>query len=409
MHRLVNTLPAYNKMMAISTTITGQSRIINLECPACGAQYDASKPNTFCITDGCNSTLFAQYDLSRPLDKTILKDRPASMWRYRELLPVINAESIVTMGEGFTPIIPIKNLVKDTGGNKVFWKNEAGNPTGSFKARGIGMAVSKAKELGITSIATPTAGNAGGALAAYAARGAVKAIVYMPRLTPQVFKDECRLYGAELVEVDGNIADCGKLVAEGAEEHGWFQISTLKEPYRLEGKKTMGFEIAEQFNWDLPDVIFYPTGGGTGLIGIWKAFDELEQLGWIGSKRPRMVAVQSESCDGIVTAFNSGHSSAEFVDGGFTIANGLRVPKSFADKLILKVLRDSKGTAITVSDMEMNAGIKEIASHEGMLIAPEGAALWQAYKKLKSSGWINAGETVVLVNTGSGYKYLENI
>jgi len=394
----------------ISNTAVGTgSRLINLKCPACGAEYDASVPNTFCKTDGCNSTLFAQYDLGQPLEKAILKDRPTSMWRYRELLPVIGEENIVTMGEGFTPIIPIENLKQFTLGNDVYWKNEAGNPTGSFKARGIGMAVSKAKELGIETIATPTAGNAGGALAAYAARAGIKAVVYMPKLTPQVFKDECRLYGAELVEVDGNIADCGKLVADGAAEHGWFQISTLKEPYRLEGKKTMGFEIAEQFNWQLPDVVFYPTGGGTGLIGIWKAFDELEQLGWIGSKRPRMVAVQSESCNGIVTAFDGGQSSAEFVDGGFTIANGLRVPKSFADKVILKVLRDSKGTALSISDAEMNAAVKEIARNEGMLIAPEGAALWQAYKKLKASGWIQPGESVVLVNTGSGYKYLENI
>ncbi len=396
-------------MVNSKAIITGQSRLINLKCPACGAEYDAAQPNTFCIVDGCNSTLFAQYDLSQPLSKEILMGRPASMWRYRELLPVLDDENIVTMGEGFTPIIPIKNLTHDTIGNQVFWKDEAGNPTGSFKARGIGMAVSKAKELVIKTIATPTAGNAGGALAAYAARAGVKAIVYMPRLTPQVFKDECRLYGADLVEVDGNIADCGKLVAEGSAEQGWFQISTLKEPYRLEGKKTMGFEIAEQFNWELPDVVFYPTGGGTGLIGIWKAFDELEQLGWIGSKRPRMVAVQSESCDGIVTAFKAGHYSAEFVDRGFTIANGLRVPKSFADKIILKVLLDSNGTALTISDIEMNDAVKEIARHEGMLIAPEGAALWQAYKKLKASNWIKPGETIVLVNTGSGYKYLENI
>lgn len=394
--------------MRIDMTGTS-SRLINLKCPACGTEYDASKINTFCTVDGCNTTLFAQYDLSQPLDKAILKERHANMWRYRELLPVINAENVVTMGEGFTPMLPIVNLNYKTDGNQVFWKNEAGNPTGSFKARGIGMAVSKAKELGITTIATPTAGNAGGALAAYAARAGLKAIVYMPRQTPQVFKDECRLYGAGLVEVDGNIADCGKLVAEGAAQHGWFQISTLKEPYRLEGKKTMGFEIAEQFDWQLPDVIFYPTGGGTGLIGIWKAFNELEQLGWIGSKRPRMVAVQSESCNGIVTAFNTGQTHADFFDGGFTIANGLRVPKSFADKIILKVLRESNGTALTISDHEMNEGVKEIASHEGMLIAPEGAALWQAYKKLKALNWIQPGETVVLVNTGSGYKYLENI
>ncbi|QHS54937.1 threonine synthase [Mucilaginibacter sp. 14171R-50] len=385
------------------------SLLVNLKCPQCRAEYNASVIQNFCKTPGCASTLFAQYDLTRSLDRSILKDRPANMWRYRELLPVIDPENIVTMGEGFTPILPIVNLKPFTEGNSVFWKNEAGNPTGSFKARGIGMAVSKAKELGIKTIATPTAGNAGGALAAYAARGGIKAVVYMPMQTPRMFKDECRLYGAELVEVDGNISDCGKLVNEHAGPNGWFQISTLKEPYRLEGKKTMGYEIAEQFNWQVPDVILYPTGGGTGLIGIWKAFDELEQLGWIDSKRPRMVAIQAESCNGIVTAFNAGSHTAEFVDGGFTMANGLRVPKSYADKIILKVLRDSNGAALAVSDTDMNEAVKEIASSEGMLIAPEGAALWQAYKKLKASGWIQPGETVVMVNTGSGYKYLENI
>jgi threonine synthase len=231
----------------------------------------------------------------------------------------------------------------------------------------------------------------------------------MPKQTPKVFKDECHLYDAELVEIDGSISDCGKLVNEQAALHNWFQVSTLKEPYRLEGKKTMGYEIAEQLNWQLPDVIFYPTGGGTGLIGIWKAFDELEQLGWIGSKRPRMVAVQSESCNGIVKAFHSGKTESDFTDGGFTIANGLRVPKPYADKIILRVLHESNGNAITISDEEMSAAVKEIAKHEGLLFAPEGAALWQAYKKLKATQWIQPGEKVLLLNTGSGYKYLENI
>jgi len=331
------------------------------------------------------------------------------MWRYKELLPVIDEKNIVTLGEGFTPIIPIQNLKKITRDSEIFWKDESGNPTGSFKARGISVAISKAKELGITVVATPTAGNAGGALAAYAARARMKAIVYMPKQTPKIFKDECRLYGADLVEIDGNISDCGKLVNEYALMNGWFQVSTLQEPYRLEGKKTMGYEIAEQFNWRLPDVIFYPTGGGTGLIGIWKAFDEMEQLGWIGRERPRMVAVQSESCDGIVKAFNAGLTVSEFVDGGFTIANGLRVPKPYADKLILKVLRESNGFAIVVSDEEMQIALREISRKEGMLIAPEGAALWQAFKKLKAAQWIKPGEKVLLINTGSGYKYLENI
>ncbi|MBD1393538.1 threonine synthase [Mucilaginibacter glaciei] len=395
--------------MISNIEVEKSSLLVNLKCPECGAEYDASAVHTICLNDACKSSLFARYDLSQYLDKAVLKDRPANMWRYHELLPVIDPKNIVTLGEGFTPIISLENLKDQAEGNEVFWKDESGNPTGSFKARGISMAVSKAKELGIIAIATPTAGNAGGALAAYAARAGIKAVVYMPKLTPQVFKDECRLYGADLLEIDGNISDCGRLINEDAVANGWFQISTLKEPYRLEGKKTLGFEIAEQFNWQLPNVILYPTGGGTGLIGIWKAFDELEQLGWIDSKRPRMVAVQSESCDGIVTAFLGGKHHSEFADGGFTIANGLRVPKPYADKIILKVLRDSRGTALTISDGEMNEAVKEVARTEGMLIAPEGAALWQAYKKLRAQQWIKPGERVLMINTGSGYKYLENI
>jgi len=395
--------------MNTPTDLEVDSLITDLKCPECGAIHNAAIINTVCTNEACKSTLFAQYNLSTDISKTILQGRPATMWRYKEFLPVTDSKNIVTLGEGFTPIIPIENLKQFVGDNEVFWKDESGNPTGSFKARGISAAVSKAKELGIEAIATPTAGNAGGALAAYAARAGIKAIVYMPKQTPQVFKDECRLYGAELLEVDGNISDCGKLINEHAQLNGWFQVSTLKEPYRLEGKKTMGYEIAEQFNWQLPDVILYPTGGGTGLIGIWKAFDEMEQLGWIGSYRPRMVAVQSQSCDGIVSAFNAGQMVSEFADGGFTIANGLRVPKPYADKQILNVLRESKGTALSISDAEMSYAVKEIARHEGMLIAPEGAALWQAYKKLKASNWIKPGEQVLMINTGSGYKYLENI
>jgi threonine synthase len=391
-----------------SATHTG-TLFTHLQCPACGLTYSADTVRTVCEDVTCLSSLFARYDLSSGFSKEDLTGRPATMWRYKEFLPVIDTSNIVTLGEGFTPILPLKNLQHLAGSNEVLWKDESGNPTGSFKARGIGAAVSKAKELGITTIVTPTAGNAGGALAAFAARAGIKAVVYMPRLTPKVFKDECHLYGAQLIEVDGNISDCGRLANEQATANGWFQVSTLKEPYRLEGKKTMGYEIAEQLNWQLPDVILYPTGGGTGLIGIWKAFDEMEQMGWIGSERPRMVAVQSESCDGIVQAFHGEHTSSVFVDGGFTIANGLRVPKPYADKIILQVLRESKGTAMAISDAQMSMALKEIARHEGMLIAPEGAALWQAFKQLKATGWINEQEQVLLLNTGSGYKYLENI
>lgn len=395
--------------METDVVVESISLITHLECPECGTIHSAHVINTVCINPDCRSALFAKYALPKGLSKSMLNGRPATMWRYKEFLPVVDERNIVTLGEGFTPIIPIGNLKSMTIGNEVFWKDESGNPTGSFKARGISAAVSKAKELGLDTLAIPTAGNAGGALAAYAARAGMHAIVYMPKQTPQVFKDECRLYGAELVEIDGSISDCGKLVNEHSLLHNWFQVPTLKEPYRLEGKKTMGYEIAEQFNWQLPDLIIYPTGGGTGLIGIWKAFDELEQLGWIGSKRPRMVAVQSESCDGIVQAFHAGQATSTFVDGGFTIANGLRVPKPYADKLILRVLRESDGNALTISDDEMSYGLKELARNEGMLIAPEGAALWQAFKKLKATNWIKAGERVLLINTGSGYKYLENI
>ncbi|WP_295655168.1 threonine synthase [uncultured Mucilaginibacter sp.] len=395
--------------MDTETLIAPASLLSHLVCPECGTVHSATVVNTVCINPDCRSTLFATYDLRPVLSKNMLKLRPANMWRYKEFLPVIYERNIVTMGEGFTPILPAQSLKAIAPDNLVYWKDESGNPTGSFKARGISAAVSKAKELGIQTIAVPTAGNAGGALAAYAARAGMHAVVYMPKLTPKVFKDECRLYGATLVEIDGNISDCGKLINEHALINDWFQLSTLKEPYRLEGKKTMGYEIAEQFNWHLPDVIFYPTGGGTGLIGIWKAFDELEQLGWIGSKRPRMVAVQSQSCDGIVQAFHSKQATSSFVDGGFTIANGLRVPKPYADKQILKVLRESKGYAVTISDDEMQFAVQHIARTEGMLIAPEGAALWQAFKKLRAANWIQPGERALLINTGNGYKYLENI
>jgi threonine synthase len=313
------------------------------------------------------------------------------------------------MGEGGTPLFKSRNLSKLVGLSELYWKDEGGNPTGSFKARGMSAAISKARELGIRKLAIPTAGNAGVALAAYGARAGLEVNVFMPKETPLSHKKEVVYYGANLVEIDGNIGDCGKVIAELAPVNGWFNVSTLKEPYRLEGKKTMGYELAEQFNWNLPDVILYPTGGGTGLIGFWKAFEELESLGWIGNKRPRLIAVQSSHCDSIVTAFHHKEPSAVAVDKGFTIANGLRVPKSFADKLILKILKSSKGTAVSVNDGEITTALKEIAKLEGMFVAPEGAALWAALKKLKAEGTISDSESVVLVNTGSGYKYMENI
>lgn len=381
----------------------------DLQCPSCNERFSATIPHTVCPTENCSTSLFARYHLANQRPADVLFKSKHTMWRYSAFLPVINPKNIISLGEGFTPIIPLENLKYDGNENNILWKDESGNPTGSFKARGISAALSKAKELGIQEVSIATAGNAGGALSAYCARGNMKAHVYMPKDTPQVFKDECRLYGARLTEIEGSISDCGKIAHQHSVENDWFQLSTLKEPYRLEGKKTMGYEIAEQLDWKLPDVILYPTGGGTGLIGIWKAFDEMESMGWIGSHRPRMVAVQSHSCDGITQAFINGEEDSQSVDHGFTIANGLRVPKPYASKIILNVIRASGGTAIRISDPEIENALKEIAKKEGMLIAPEGAALWEAYKKLKTSHWITDDETVLLLNTGSGYKYLENL
>lgn len=380
-----------------------------LQCPACGELYPGSVVQTVCVNENCLSSLYAKYDNVCKSPKEMFDINNYSMWRYSAFLPVVNPTNIISMGEGFTPIVPLKNLKYKGNEDNVFWKDESGNPTGSFKARGISAALSKAKELGVKEVSIPTAGNAGGALAAYCARGNMQAHVFMPKDTPKVFKDECRLYGAKLTEIEGNIADCGKIAHGLSMENNWFQISTLKEPYRLEGKKTMGYEIAEQFKWELPDVILYPTGGGTGLIGIWKAFDEMESMGWIDSRRPRMVAVQSNSCDGITSAFLNNQEDSEAVDHGFTIANGLRVPKPYASKIILNVIRASKGTAIRINDVQIESALKEIAKKEGMLISPEGAALWVAYQQLIDVNWILANEKVLMLNTGTGYKYLENL
>ena len=389
---------------------TTGSLFTHLQCVACGKVYPKDKLHHVCADESCKSILAARYRWENStLRRGDLKSRPSSLWRYREFLPVEDERNIVTLGEGFTPILPLQNLGQHTAGKNVLLKDESNNPTGSFKARGLSVAVSRAKELGVGKLVIPTAGNAGGALAAYAAKAGLEAHVFMPVLTPAAFKVETRLFGAEVTEVDGNISDCGKIAGRQAAENGWFDVSTLKEPYRLEGKKTMGYEIAEQLGWELPDVILYPTGGGTGIVGVWKAFDELAQVGWIGSRRPRMVAVQSDSCNGVCTAFHQNAPCAGYKDGGFTVANGLRVPKPYADKEILKVLRESGGYAVSVGDADMLLALRELAAREGLLIAPEGAALWRAFKALSQSGWIKNGETVLLLNTGSGYKYLDNI
>lgn len=389
--------------------VTKHSYLSNLICSECNTVHPYNEIQNFCRTTTCQETLLASYDLQHGLSKDILKNRPFTMWRYREFLPVLDPKNIVSLGEGGTPIFKANKLARLVGIPQLYWKDEGGNPTGSFKARGMSAAVSKAKELGIRKLAIPTAGNAGVALAAYGARAGMEVHVFMPRETPENHKKEVNYYGAHLTEIDGNIGDCGKLIAELTPKNNWFNVSTLKEPYRLEGKKTMGYELAEQFHWELPDVILYPTGGGTGLIGFWKAFEELEQLGWIGSKRPRLIAVQSENCDSIVTSFHQQQPKAVAVDKGFTIANGLRVPKSFADKLILRILKSTNGTAISVTDHEIDEALSEIARLEGMFVAPEGAALWAALKRLKADNIVNESEKVVLINTGSGYKYMENI
>jgi len=321
------------------------------------------------------------------------------------MMPVENADNVVSLGEGGTPLLRSDRLGSAAGFPDLWIKDESGNPTGSFKARGLSAAVSKGKELGFPRIAVPSAGNAGGAAAAYAARAGMKCDVFLPDDTPDLFRVECERYGANVTLVHGLIDACGKLVAQGAAEGKWHDVSTLKEPYRVEGKKTLGYELAEDLGWELPDVVLYPTGGGTGLIGMWKAFGEMERLGWIGAKRPRMIAVQAEGCAPIPKAFAEGKAVAERWENAATYASGLRVPKPFADFLILAILRESNGDAVTVTDEEMRKAEDEIGAAEGMFVCPEGAATWAAAKKLAAGGRLDARSQVVLFNTGTGFKY----
>lgn len=378
-----------------------------LECSLCGKVYDPRQLQTYC--PACTVPLISRYDLAaaRPvLKRDTLRARPRGMWRWHELLPVFDPAAIVTLGEGDTPLLPAPRLGGRLGMQQLWIKDEGPNPTGSFKARGLGAAVSKAKELGVTRLSIPTAGNAGGALAAYASRGGMQALVAMPEDTPVANIYESRITGAEVMLVPGLISDAAKLIQSRAAE-GWFDVSTFKEPYRLEGKKVMGYELAEGFDWKLPDVILYPTGGGTGLVGIWKAIQELAELGWLESSvRPRMVAVQAAGCAPVVRAFESGSATCEFWQGAQTLASGLRVPKSFADRLILSTLRDSGGTAVAVSDEDILDAQRALAQSEGLFVAPEGAATLAGLEKLLETGAIRREETVVLLNTGSGIKYI---
>lgn len=401
-------------MITISTSrFVSSSRSVSffteLECSGCGEKFSSDEIRTFCPE--CQSPLLARYDLKsvrEHVDRDAIRDRPHGMWRWHELLPVKDPNNMIFLGEGDTALLHLPNLGRELGAANLYVKDESSNPTGSFKARGLAAAVSKAKELGIKKVIIPTAGNAGGAMAAYAARAGIQAMIYMPKDTPLANIEESRMAGAEVVLVDGLISDAAGMAGEKARAEGWFDLSTFKEPYRTEGKKIMGYELAEHFDWELPDVIIYPTGGGTGLVGMWKAFAELQELGWLKStKRPRMVAVQAKGCAPVIKAFKSGATFCDFWTNASTLASGLRVPKSFADTLILRDLRESDGTAVAVSDEDILKAQSQFGRTEGIFPAPEGAATLVAFRELLSEGWINQDESVILFNTGSGLKYLK--
>lgn len=385
--------------------------LLHLECSDCGREYSANEIHTFC--PDCQAALIARYDLKaarQRLDRDEVRLRPRGMWRWHELLPVFDPEYQVTLGEGDTPILRLPRVERSLGLFHLILKDESSNPTGSFKARGLAAAISKALELGVKKVIIPTAGNAGGAMAAYAARAGLQAHIFMPKDTPHANIAESRMAGAEVVLVDGLISEAAGMAGEKARAEGWFDLSTFKEPYRLEGKKIMGYEIAEFFDWQLPDVIVYPTGGGTGLVGIWKAFAELTELGWLETdKRPRMVAVQADGCAPVIKAFHEGKDFCDFWLGAQTRAAGLRVPKSFADRLILSNLRESHGNALAVSDEAIFAAQHELATQEGLFVAPEGAATLAAVKDLVAQKWIGPDERILLLNTGSGLKYLDHM
>ncbi|MEK6324003.1 MAG: threonine synthase [Acidobacteriota bacterium] len=381
--------------------------VTHLYCSSCGKQYEPRKVYNLCE---CGKPLMVAYDLAaaaRTLTRESLVGREPTLWRYREVLPVDDYKNILSLGEGMTPLLKAERLGAKLGLSNLFIKDEGVNPTGSFKARGMAVAISMAKELGVKKLAVPSAGNAAGALAAYAAKAGLPAFIFMPLDTPRANIIECQQSGANVTLIDGLITDCGKIIAERKTAEGWFDVSTLKEPYRVEGKKTMGYELAEQFHWELPDVILYPTGGGTGLIGMWKAFDEMERMGWIGNSRPRMVTVQAEGCAPIVKAFAAGASSGADIPDAHTVAAGLRVPKAVGDFIMLDILRNSGGTAVSVTDDDLIAAVKEIGSAEGIFAAPEGAACLPALKQVIQRGEVDRNERIVLFNTGAGVKYLE--
>jgi threonine synthase len=383
------------------------SFLTGLGCSRCGTSYSAEIPQNLC---SCGSPLLAQYDLSlasKIISRHDFGSRVHSLWRYRELLPVRNPEYAISLNEGFTPLMPSIHIGKILGMEQLRFKDESMNPTGTFKARGLCLAVSKAKELGVREISLPTAGNAGGAAAAYAARAGLKCNVFMPRDTPPLFVNECLAYGAKVELVDGFITDAGSRMRSEMKDKDWFDVSTLKEPYRVEGKKTILYELAQQFNWNLPDVILFPTGGGTGIIGAWKACQELKELGWIDRfKMPRLIAVQAAGCAPMVRAFQEGLDHAPEWENPVTAASGLRVPKAVGDFLILRAIRDSQGTAVAVDEEAIVEASTELSTTEGMFVAPEAAASLAALKQLLSSGLVDNKENVVLLFTGCGLKYV---
>ena len=385
-----------------------KSYLTHLECTYCHATYPADEVIRLCAE--CSKVLYPRYDLAgarNALNPDELKNRPTNMWRYFEVMPVLDEANVITLGEGFTPIFKAERLGDKIGASAVYIKDEGLNPTASFKARGLSAAVSKAKELGITKLTMPSAGNAAGAMAAYAAKGGMEAYVFMPKDAPEANQIEVSITGGDLTLIDGLISDAGILSRKRAAEEGLFDVSTLQEPYRVEGKKTMGYEIAEQSDWELPDAIIYPTGGGTGIVGMWKAFAEMEEMGWIGPKRPKMYAVQAEGCAPIVRAFREGAEFAEPWENAQTMAAGIRVPGAIGDYLILGAIRESGGGALTVTDDEMKYYLSLVASLEGMFICPEGAATAVALNKLLVAGDLSPDENILLLNTGSGLKYLD--
>ncbi|MCH8267108.1 MAG: threonine synthase [Acidobacteria bacterium] len=377
----------------------------HLECSACSRTFERHTLINLC---SCGGPILARYRLeeaANTTDRHRLKGH--SLWRYHAILPVQRPEAIVSLGEGMTPLLPADKLGKALGLRRLYIQNEALNPSGSFKDLGFTVAISRAAELGVKEVGIPSAGNAGSAAAAYAARAGLRAHIFFPRDVPKAFLTECEAFGAHVELVDGKINDAGKHVAEGCKKYGWFDLSTLKEPYRLEGKKCMGYRLAEQLDWELPDVIVYPTGGGTGLIGMWKSFAEMEAMGWIGSSRPRMVSVQAAGCAPIVRAFERGAERAEFWENAATLAAGLRVPSAVGDALMLRALRESKGTAVAVSEEAILDGVQQMGQCEGIFACPEAGAALMGLRQLVEQGWVRPEERVVLFNTGSGLKYLD--